>query len=68
MKFWYTEPDPRIHTSGSECGYSDPAIFVSDLQDVIKKFFVLVFLLFTFDGTFTSFFKDKKWQKEVTKE
>jgi hypothetical protein len=33
----------------------DPAIFVSDLQDVKKKFCLLLF-----EGTFTSFFKDKK--------
>jgi hypothetical protein len=45
------DPDP----------YSDPdadpysAIFVSDLQDVNKKFSLLLFA-----GTFTSFFKDKK--------
>jgi hypothetical protein len=32
----------------------DPAIFVSDLQDVNK-----VFCLLLFEGTFTSFFKDK---------
>ncbi len=32
----------------------DPAIFVSDLQDVN------VFCLLLFEGTFTSFFKDKK--------
>ncbi len=41
----------------------DPAIFVSDLQDVNeKKNFSLTFLLITvlFEGTFTSFFKDKK--------
>jgi hypothetical protein len=43
----------------------DPAIFVIDLQDANKKlFFSKVFLLFTFfEGTFTSFFKDKKSQK-----
>jgi len=35
----------------------DPAIFVSDLQDVNKKYF---FCLLLFEGTFTSFFKDKK--------
>ncbi len=37
----------------------DPAIFVSDLEDVNKKFFV-VFCLLVFKGTFTSFFKDKE--------
>jgi hypothetical protein len=35
----------------------DPAIFVIDLQDANKK---LIFCLFLFEGTFTSFFKDKK--------
>jgi hypothetical protein len=39
----------------------DPAIFVIDLQDanrklILKKFFCLLL----FEGTFTSFFKDKK--------
>jgi hypothetical protein len=34
----------------------DPAIFVSDLQNVNKKLF---FCLLIFEGTFTSFFKDK---------
>jgi hypothetical protein len=35
---------------------ADPAIFVSDLHDETKKFFCLFF----FEGTFTSFYKDKK--------
>jgi len=41
---------------------SDPAIFVIDLQDATKKlcFFKKVFCLLLFEGTFTSFFKDKK--------
>jgi hypothetical protein len=34
----------------------DPAIFVSDLEDSNQKFFCLLL----FEGTFTSFFKDKK--------
>ena len=40
----------------------DPALFVSDLQDANKNiFFSSEFLcLFLFEGTFTSFFKDKK--------
>jgi hypothetical protein len=52
----------------------DPAIFVSDLQDVNEKllffltfktstknlFFLKVFCLLLFEGTFLSFFKDKK--------
>jgi hypothetical protein len=36
----------------------DPAIFVSDLQDVNK--IIIFFCLLLFEGTFTSFFKDKK--------
>jgi hypothetical protein len=39
----------------------DPAIFVIDLQDANKKrIFKKLFLLLLFEGTFTSFFKDKK--------
>ena len=39
----------------------DPAIFVIDLQDAKKTNFLKTFcLLPTFEGTFTSFFKDKK--------
>jgi hypothetical protein len=49
------EPDPDLD--------ADPAMFVSDLQDVIKKFFCLLL----FKGTFTSFF-DIKSHKEVTKQ
>ncbi len=40
-----------------------PSLFVSDLQDANKKIIVFtpnVFLLLLFEGTFTSFFKDKK--------
>jgi hypothetical protein len=40
-----------------------PAIFVIDLQDANKKFFCLLL----FEGTFTSFFKDKLSQKEEKK-
>jgi hypothetical protein len=40
---------------------SDPAIFITDLQDankkiILKKFFCILL----FEGTFPSFFKDKK--------
>jgi hypothetical protein len=46
----------------------DPGIFVIDLQGankklIKKKFFCLLF----FEGTFTSFFNDKK-SKKVTKQ
>ena len=41
---------------------SDPAIFVIDLQDANKKqiFLKQLFCLLLYEGTFTSFFKDKK--------
>jgi hypothetical protein len=39
----------------------DPAIFVIDFQEANKKTnFFLRFYLLLFEGTFTSFFKDKK--------
>ncbi len=47
---WLTDPDAD----------PDPAIFVNDLQDVNKKLiFSKFFCLLLFEGTFTSFFKDK---------
>ncbi len=40
---------------------ADPATFVSDLQDVNKNLIKKkVFCLLLFEGTFTSFFRDKK--------
>jgi hypothetical protein len=46
----------------------DPAIFVIDLQNANKKTICLkrFFSLLLFEGTFTSFFKDKS-PKELTK-
>jgi hypothetical protein len=38
----------------------DPAIFVTDLQDTNKNQKKKFFRLLLFEGTFTSFFKDKK--------
>jgi hypothetical protein len=38
----------------------DPAIFVIDLQDANKKLIYKNFCLLLFEGTFTSFFTDKK--------
>jgi hypothetical protein len=39
----------------------DPAIFVSGLQGINKNFFLsTLFCLLLSEGTFTSFFKDKK--------
>jgi hypothetical protein len=45
----------------------DPAVFVSDLQDVNKKKLFQVFCLLLFEASFTSFFKEKS-HKEVTKQ
>jgi hypothetical protein len=51
----HSDPDP------------DPAIFVIDLQDASKKLIFQKFFCFLlFEGTFTSFFKEKK-AKRVTK-
>ncbi len=47
--------DPYLGVMDSD---PDPAIFVTDLQDVNKKSFFAYYLLF--EGTFTSYFKDKK--------
>jgi hypothetical protein len=38
----------------------DPAIFVITLQDTNKKLKNKIFCLLLFEGTFTSFSKDKK--------
>jgi hypothetical protein len=46
----------------------DPAIFIIDLQDADKKLiFLKFFCILLFEGTLTSFFKDKS-QKEVKKQ
>jgi hypothetical protein len=46
------EPDP------------DPAIIIIYFEDANKKlFFSMFFCLLLFEGTFTSFFKDKKSQR-----
>jgi hypothetical protein len=46
----------------------DPAIFVIDLQDANKKQIKKkVFLLITFEGTFTSFFEEKKSKRSHKK-
>ncbi len=57
------DPDPRIHPSDQRTDPDadlDPDIFVIDLQNAKKKNFLLI----TFEGTFTSFFKEKKVQKK----
>jgi hypothetical protein len=38
----------------------DPAIFVIDIEDTNRKLKKKSFCLLLFEGTFTSFFKDKK--------
>jgi hypothetical protein len=58
------EPDPGIRTSAPDPTADpapDPAIFVSDLQNVnIKMIFLFFADYFLKIRTFTSFFKDKK--------
>jgi hypothetical protein len=46
LYFWLKDPDAA----------PDPAFLISDLQDAKKNFIIP----FRFEGTFTSFFKDKK--------
>ncbi len=41
----------------------DPAIFVIDLKDANKKLILKTFCLLLFEGTFTSFLKDKVQKK-----
>jgi hypothetical protein len=43
----------------------DPAIFVIDLQDANKKRIKKKICLLLFEGTFTSFFKDKKSKRVI---
>ncbi len=51
----------QIRGSISLIADPDPAIFVSDLQDVNKIFFFSrYFRLLPFEGTVTLFFKDRK--------
>ena len=47
----------------------DPSIFIIDPQDANKNqiFVKKVFLHITFEGTFTSFFKDKKSKRSHKK-
>ncbi len=64
MKFWYGSGSGSAGPYGTSTlmdpdADPDPAIFVSDLQDVGEK----IFGLLLFKGTFTSFFKDKKSQR-----
>jgi hypothetical protein len=43
----------------------DPAIFITDLQDANKKLILKkLFCILLFEGTFTSFFKNKKVKKK----
>ncbi len=53
--------DPRIYASEKLDLDPDPAIFVIDLQDANKKLFKKKFFcVLLFEGTFSSFFVDKK--------
>jgi hypothetical protein len=53
---------PLTNGSGSWILDPDPAIFVTDLQDANKKIILVTnfFCRLLFEGTFTSFFKEKK--------
>jgi hypothetical protein len=51
--------DPDADVDQSADADPDPAVFVSDLQDVKKNSKFLFFTLLS-EGTFTSFFKDRK--------
>jgi hypothetical protein len=55
MNFWYGSgfPDPYLCPMDPD---PDPAIYISDLEDINKIFFFLLL----FEGTFPSFFKDIK--------
>jgi hypothetical protein len=62
MKFWYGSGSADLYKdpdSEQDLG-ADPDILVSDLQDVNKKLVLNFLCLLLFEGTFTSFFKDKK--------
>jgi hypothetical protein len=52
------DPDPDADPDADP----DPSIFIIDLQDANKKLntFKKFFCIVLFEGTFTSFFKDKK--------
>ncbi len=70
---FYMDPDPQRQCCGSMifgCGSGsgdpclslmdpDPSIFVFNTKDANKKL-ILIFCLLLFEGTFTTFFKDKK--------
>ncbi len=62
VTFWYGSgsANPYLWLADSD---PDPAIFVSDLQDVFSTYFCLLL----FEATYTSFFKDKKSLK-ITKQ
>ncbi len=56
-----TDPDSQIRTYlWPKDPDTDPALFVSDLKMPTKINLFLFLCLFLFEGTFTSFFKDKK--------
>jgi hypothetical protein len=60
----------RIHEILDFVTDPDPAIFVSDLQDVQNFFssnFFVFWLIVLFEGTFTSLFKDEKSSKRSHK-
>jgi hypothetical protein len=55
------DPDPDPDADADPDADPNPAIFIIDLQDVNKKLIKKeIFCTILFEGTFTSFFKDKK--------
>ncbi len=58
---WHLCTDPNPLIRASSLMNSDPAIFVIDLHEANKTlFFSKFFCSLLFEGTITSFFKDKK--------
>ncbi len=53
-RIWIRGSIPLTNGSGSGCGYGSCYFFVIDIQDANKKqFFLKVFCLLLFEGTFT---------------
>jgi hypothetical protein len=57
-----SESDPESDPDPDPDADPDPSIFIIDLQDANKQriFLKQFFCIVLFEGTFTSFFKDKK--------
>jgi len=63
--WWHFGVDPDPDWDPDPDADPDPAIFIIDLQDANKKLILIkIFCILLFEGTFTSFFKDKKSNKK----